>query len=78
MSYDSATGALAILGGVAVLAALILFRHPRWLLQWLKGTLALVLLATGIYCLVIAVNLPQYDSLEGMEPGCPGINLASG
>lgn len=67
MSHEFATAVLAIAGGLAVVAALAFFVRPRWLLQWLKGTLALVLLVTGVYCLAVAVSLLEYDSLEGME-----------
>lgn len=67
MPREFATAVFAIIGAIAVVAALVFFLRPRRLLQWLKGTLALILLATGLYCLAVAVSLPEYDSLEGME-----------
>ncbi|MBD3642410.1 MAG: multidrug transporter [Marinobacter sp.] len=67
MSHELATIVLAVVGAVLVIASLLFFLRPRWLLGWLKGMAVLSVLVIGIYTLVIAVNLLGYQSLEGMK-----------
>ncbi|MFO7528861.1 MAG: multidrug transporter [Marinobacter sp.] len=67
MSHELATIVLAVVGAVLVIASLLFFLRPRWLLGWLKGMAVFSLLVIGIYTLVIAVNLMGYQSLEGMK-----------
>ncbi|RBP22000.1 hypothetical protein DET50_12843 [Marinobacter pelagius] len=67
MSHELATIVLAVVGAVLVIASLLFFLRPRWLLGWLKGMAVFSVLVIGIYTLVIAVNLLGYQSLEGMK-----------
>ncbi|MCG7199572.1 multidrug transporter [Marinobacter pelagius] len=67
MSHELATIVLAVVGAVLVIASLLFFLRPRWLLGWLKGMAVFSVLILGIYTLVIAVNLLGYQSLEGMK-----------
>ncbi|GAA0839445.1 hypothetical protein GCM10009113_02930 [Marinobacter szutsaonensis] len=67
MSHELATIVLAVVGAVLVIASLLFFLRPRWLLGWLKGMAVFSVLVIGIYTLVIAVNLMGYQSLEGMK-----------
>ncbi|TYC62620.1 multidrug transporter [Marinobacter sp. BW6] len=67
MSHTLATIVLAAAGVVMVIAGLLFFRHPGWLLTWLKGTLVFGVILAGLYVLVIAVNLTSYQSLVGMK-----------
>ncbi|KMQ74506.1 multidrug transporter [Marinobacter subterrani] len=66
MSYGFASILLAVTGGVLVIAGLLFFRHPRWLLGWLIGTAVFGVILAGLYALVIAKNLASYQSLEGI------------
>lgn len=67
MSHELATIVLAVLGAVLVIASLLFFLRPRWLLGWLKGMVVFSVLIVGVYFMVIAVNLLGYQSLEGMK-----------
>lgn len=67
MSHTLATIVLAAAGAVMVIAGLLAFRRPRWLLTWLKGMAVFGLILAGLYVLVIAVNLTSYRSLDGMQ-----------
>ncbi|MDX1800072.1 MAG: multidrug transporter [Marinobacter sp.] len=67
MSYDVAVIVLAIGGGLALIAGLVFFRHPRWLLDWVKGMVVLALLFIGGYAVLVAVSLTQYQSLADMQ-----------
>ncbi|MDX1818014.1 MAG: multidrug transporter, partial [Marinobacter sp.] len=67
MSYDLAAIVLIVIGAVLVIASLIFFLRPRWLLVWLKGMAVFGALVLGIYTLSIAVSLTGYQSLEGMQ-----------
>ncbi|MEQ5815062.1 multidrug transporter [Marinobacter sp. NFXS11] len=67
MSHTLATIVLAAAGAVMVIAGLLFFRHPRWLLTWLKGMVIFGVILAGLYVLVIAVNLTSYQSLVGMQ-----------
>jgi hypothetical protein len=62
-----ATIVLAATGAVLVIAGLLFFRHPGWLLTWLKGMAVFGVILAGLYVLVIAVNLTSYHSLVGMQ-----------
>lgn len=67
MSYEVAVIVLAVGGGLALVAGLVFFRHPRWLLDWFKGMLVLALLFVGGYAVLVAVSLTQYQSLADMQ-----------
>jgi hypothetical protein len=67
MPHTLATIVLAAAGVVMVIAGLLFFRHPRWLLTWLKGMVIFGVILAGLYVLVIAVNLTSYQSLVGMQ-----------
>ena len=67
MSHTLAIIVLAAAGAVMVIAGLLFFRHPRWLLTWIKGTAVFGVILAGLYVLVIAVNLSSYHSLVGLQ-----------
>lgn len=67
MSHVLATIVLAAAGAVLVIAGLLFFRHPGWLLTWLKGMAVFGVILAGLYVLAIAVNLTSYHSLRGMQ-----------
>ncbi|AOY87604.1 multidrug transporter [Marinobacter salinus] len=67
MSHLLATIVLATLGAILVVAGLLFFLRPRWLLDWLKGMAILGAILFGLYTLVIAVNIAEYQSVEGMQ-----------
>lgn len=67
MSHVLATIVLAAAGAVLVIAGLLFFRHPGWLLTWLKGMAVFGVILAGLYVLVIALNLTSYHSLAGMQ-----------
>lgn len=67
MSHDLATMVIGALGAVLVIAGLLFFLRPRWLLGWLKGMAVFGVIVLGLYALAIAVNLSAYQSLEGMK-----------
>ncbi|KAA1175149.1 multidrug transporter [Marinobacter salinexigens] len=67
MSRELATIVLTALGATLVIASLLFFLRPRWLLGWLKGMLVFGILLAGLYTLAIAVNVAGYQSLSGMQ-----------
>lgn len=67
MSHELATVVLAIIGAVLVIAGLLFFRRPHWLLGWLKGMAVFGILLGGLYVLVIALNLSAYRALDGLQ-----------
>lgn len=67
MSHDLATMVIGALGAILVIAGLLFFLRPRWLLGWLKGMAVFGVIVLGLYALAIAVNLSAYQSLEGMK-----------
>lgn len=67
MSHDLATMVIGALGAVLVIAGLLFFIRPRWLLGWLKGMAVFGVIVLGLYALAIAVNLSAYQSLDGMK-----------
>jgi len=67
MSHVLATIVLAAAGAMMVIAGLLFFRHPRWLLTWLKGMAVFGVILAGLYVLAIAANLTSYHALRGMQ-----------
>lgn len=67
MSRELATIVLTALGATLVIASLLFFLRPRWLLGWLKGMLVFGILLFGLYTLAIAINVSGYQSLSGMQ-----------
>lgn len=67
MSHELATIALTVFGAFLVIAGLLFFLRPRWLLGWLKGMAVFGLMLVGVYTLAIAINVAGYQSLEGMQ-----------
>lgn len=67
MSHELATIVLAVTGAVLVIAGLLFFRRPHWLLGWLKGMAVFSILVGGLYALVIALNVSAYQPLEGLQ-----------
>ncbi|MEE3171005.1 MAG: multidrug transporter [Pseudomonadota bacterium] len=67
MSHDLATMVIGALGAILVIAGLLFFLRPRWLLGWLKGMAVFGVIVLGLYALAIAVNLSAYQSLDGMK-----------
>ncbi len=67
MSHELATAVLTVFGAVLVIAGLLFFLRPKWLLGWLKGMAVFGLLLVGVYTLAIAINVAGYQSLEGMQ-----------
>ncbi|MCK2147671.1 MULTISPECIES: multidrug transporter [Marinobacter] len=67
MSNELATAVLTVFGALLVIAGLLFFLRPRWLLGWLKGMAVFGLMLVGVYTLAIAINVAGYQSLEGMQ-----------
>lgn len=67
MSNTLAIIVLAASGIVLVIAGLLFFRHPRWLLSWLKGMAVFGVMFSGLYVLAIALNLTSYQSLASLQ-----------
>lgn len=67
MSNELATVVLTVFGALLVIAGLLFFLRPRWLLGWLKGMAVFGLMLVGVYTLAIAINVAGYQSLEGMQ-----------
>ncbi|WP_101675603.1 hypothetical protein [Alloalcanivorax mobilis] len=68
MSFNLApVGILAISLVLVLLGAWILLRH-RWVLQWIKGTLGLAVLAMAVYLVLVAINLYSFQELNGETP----------
>ncbi|KEF32338.1 hypothetical protein D777_00972 [Marinobacter nitratireducens] len=67
MSQELATIVLAAVGSILVIASLLFFLRPRWLLGWLKGMAVFGVLLFGLYTLAVAVNVARYQSLSGMQ-----------
>lgn len=67
MSQELATIVLAAVGSILVIASLLFFLRPRWLLGWLKGMVVFGVLLFGLYTLAVAVNVARYQSLSGMQ-----------
>jgi len=68
MSFNLAPlGILAISLVLVLIGAWILLRH-RWVLQWIKGTLGLAVLAMAVYLVLVAVNLYSFQELNGETP----------
>ena len=67
MSHELATVVLGISGVAVVIAGLLFFLRPRWLMAWLRGTAILCVIFAGLYALVIAINIAGYESLAGMQ-----------
>ncbi len=62
-----ATVVLIGVGVVLVVASLLFFLRPRWLLGWLKGMAVFAVLLLGLYALTLGITLTRYDALEGMQ-----------
>ncbi len=67
MSNEVATVVLTVFGALLVVASLLFFLRPRWLLGWLKGMAVFGMLVIGAYTLIIALNVSGYQSLQGMQ-----------
>lgn len=67
MSHELATAVLTVFGTLLVVAGLLFFLRPKWLLGWLKGMAVFGLMLVGVYTLAIAINVAGYQSLEGMQ-----------
>jgi hypothetical protein len=67
VSNELATAVLTVFGALLVIAGLLFFLRPRWLLGWLKGMAVFGLMLVGVYTLAIAINVAGYQSLEGMQ-----------
>lgn len=68
MGFDTAP--LLIIGfclAIVVVASLILLR-TQWLIQWLKGTAGLLLIALAVYFSLFSLNLFSYQQLSRDEP----------
>lgn len=50
-----------------VIAGLLFFLRPRWLMSWLRGTAFLCVIFAGLYVLVVAINIADYQPLTGMQ-----------
>lgn len=50
-----------------VIAGLLFFLRPRWLMAWLRGTAFLCVILSGLYALLVAINIADYQSLAGMQ-----------
>lgn len=67
MDFGSASLLLFIVAGALVLLGLLFFIRPRWFLAWLKGTLAMALIAVGVALLLLAWDLRSYYNMARME-----------
>lgn len=67
MSHELAAAVLGLSGVAVVIAGLLLFLRPRWLVAWLRGTGILCIIFAGFYALVLALNISDYQSLTGMQ-----------
>lgn len=67
MSHELAAVVLGISGVAVVIAGLLFFLRPRWLMAWLRGTAFLCVIFAGLYVLVVAINIADYQSLAGMQ-----------
>lgn len=67
MSHTLAIILLVAAGAVMVIAGLLFFRNPGWLLTWLKGMAVFGVILAGLYVLIVAINLTSYRSLVGMQ-----------
>ena len=55
-------------GLVLLLAALLFFRRPTWLRDWLKGSLGLLVLVLGLAVVMLGWNLRSWEAVSGDEP----------
>ncbi len=67
MSHELAVVILGLSGVAVVIAGLLVFLRPRWLFAWLRGTAILGVIFAGLYALVVAINIADYQSLTGMQ-----------
>ncbi len=67
MSHQLATIVLVALGAVLVIAGLLCFVRPRWLVGWLAGTAVFGVILVGLYTLTVALNLAGYQSAGGLR-----------
>ena len=67
MSHELAAVVLGLSGVAVVIAGLLFFLRPRWLMAWLRGTAILGVIGLGLYSLVVAINIADYQALAGMQ-----------
>lgn len=68
MSFSAAPILILLVSLLMVLAgAWILLRH-KWVLQWIKGTLGLLIVALAAYLVLVAVNLYGFHELNAETP----------
>ncbi|MBU2955713.1 multidrug transporter [Marinobacter sp. F3R08] len=67
MSHSLAIIVLAASGATLVIAGILFFRQPHLFVTWLKGMAVFCSILAGLYALVIAVNLTNYQEMGGMQ-----------
>lgn len=67
MDFGSATSLLFVIAGALLLYGLLFFIRPRWFLAWLKGCMAMVLVAGGLVLFLLAWDLRTYYKMAQME-----------
>ncbi len=68
LTLETLAWALMGVGLVLLLAALLFFRRPTWLRDWLKGTLGLALVGLGVLVLALGWNLRSWESVSAEDP----------
>lgn len=68
MSFSFAPLLIMVIGLVLVLVGAWILLRQKWLWQWLKGTVGLLLVAGAIYLVLVAVSLYSYHELSAESP----------
>ena len=68
LTLEMLAWALMGAGLVLLLAAMLFFRRPNWLRDWLKGSLGLLILVLGLAILMLGWNLRSWEAVSADEP----------
>lgn len=68
MSFNSVPVVMFVLCAVMALAGVYVLIRNRWIIQWLKGTAGLLLIAIAVYLSLFALNLFSYNALTRESP----------
>lgn len=68
MSFDTVPLVIIIICVLLVIGGAVILLRQKWLMQWLKGSAGLLLIALAVYFSLFALNLFSYNELREGSP----------